>query len=144
MPTLIWPWYVLSARTMLCFAGCIRYEPFSAPRQEGSVRSATQPPRTKEEEATRLIATTHQGNRCLGNPRHVILPVLLCDSSLFISGLIMFFLLNKQCCSEPEAPGQNRVNRTVQFDKSNVLILSVPTAVRDTIGSGEGVLLLTK
>ena len=42
MPTLISPWYVLSARTTLCFAALRWYEPCSAPRLMMSVTSILQ------------------------------------------------------------------------------------------------------
>jgi hypothetical protein len=45
---------------------------------------------------------------------------------------------------ESEAPTRNRANRTIRFGKPNGLILSTPTAVKGTVGSGDGVLLLAK
>jgi hypothetical protein len=42
-----------------------------------------------------------------------------------------------------EAPAQNRANQTVRFGKSDGPISSVLTTVRGTVGSNEGILLLT-
>jgi hypothetical protein len=45
---------------------------------------------------------------------------------------------------EPEAPARNWSNETVQFGKSDGPVLSAPAAVKGTVGSGEGILLLAK
>jgi hypothetical protein len=45
---------------------------------------------------------------------------------------------------EPDAPTSNRINQTIRFDKLDGLILSIPMAVRCTVGSDEDVLLLAK
>jgi hypothetical protein len=45
---------------------------------------------------------------------------------------------------EPEAPAQNKANRTVRFGKSDGPISSAPVAVRGTVSSDEGVLLPAK
>jgi hypothetical protein len=39
---------------------------------------------------------------------------------------------------EPKVPGQICRNQIVQFDKSNGLVLSIPTAVRGAIGTRRG------
>jgi hypothetical protein len=45
---------------------------------------------------------------------------------------------------ESKAPAQNRANWILWFGKPEGLVSLGPTAVRGTIGSGEGVLLLAK
>jgi hypothetical protein len=45
---------------------------------------------------------------------------------------------------EPEAPARNRANRTIRFGKLDGPVSSAPTAIKGTIGSSEGILLLAK